>query len=63
MISRIDLEHGQYRVFGARALLEANEVDDAGNVGEEFGVLGGGETAEDVVEDGGGMCVVRMGSG
>lgn len=41
-------------------MLEANEVDDAGYVREELGVHGGGETAEDVVEDGGGMCVIRV---
>lgn len=36
-------------------------MDDSGQVREEGGVVG--EEAEDVVEDGGGMGVIRVGFG
>lgn len=57
----VGFEDGEGDVFWAREVLAADEVDDAGHVWKEGGVAG--ETAEDVVEDGGGVGVIRVGFG
>lgn len=58
----VGLDGGEGNVFGALAGLRADGVDDAGEVGEEEGGVGG-DAVEDVVEDGGGVGVARAASG